>query len=93
MTTREKVIKIISSQQVLGTFANLYSRWQDERGFEPFDEYIKVMVESVEKVCGSISMPKGTKAPFGLRFGIDGDKFHVFLKRQGACVRFMAKQE
>ena len=93
MTTRDKVIGLINSQQVLGTFANLYSRWQDERGFEPFDEYVKVMVESIEKVCGSISMPKGTKAPFGLRFGIDGDKFHVFLKRQGAGVRFMAKQE
>lgn len=93
MTTRDKVIRLINSQQVLGTFVNLYSRWHYERGFEPFDEYIKVMVESIEKVCGPISMPKGTKAPFGLRFGIDGDKFHVFLKRRGACMKLMAKQE
>lgn len=93
MTNREKIIKVINDQQTLNVFANLYSRWQDERKFESFDEYVKVMAEKVSEICGSISDLKGSKAPFGLHFSMGGQKFYIFLKRKGQSVCFCAKQE
>lgn len=77
---------LVNSENVLNTFANLYMRWQDEKQYEDFNEYAKVMANSVKSVIGDISEIKGTKRPFGIKFTYNGKKHHLFLKVQNGNV-------
>ena len=72
---------LVNSSKVLNTFVNLKYRWEDERGYENFNEYAKVMVQAIEKETKKdIKLIKGTKRPFGVSFEIEGLKFNLFLK-------------
>jgi len=52
----------IYRQYPIDTLGNLYGRWQDEKEFEDFAEYEKVMKKGVGEGCQFV---KGTKRPFG----------------------------
>ena len=72
---------LVNSSKVLNTFINLKYRWEDERGYENFNDYAKVMAQAIEKETKKdIKLIKGTKRPFGVSFEIEGLKFNLFLK-------------
>ena len=60
---------LINSSNVLNTFINLKYRWEDEKRYENFDDYAKVMIHAIEKETNKdIKLIKGTKRPFGVIF-------------------------
>ena len=75
---------LVNSSKVLNTFINLKYRWEDERGYENFNDYAKVMAQAIEKETKkNVKLIKGTKRPFGVSFEIEGLKFNLFLKTNG----------
>jgi hypothetical protein len=75
---------LVNDKGVFNTFINLYDRWQDEREYEDFNDYVKVMQKAVEKVVGDITNVKGSKRPFGLSFKLtDGRNVKLFIKFNG----------
>ena len=89
----ENLKNLVNNQKTVETFANLYARWQDERGYEDFNEYIKVMERSVAKTLLSpISIIKGTKRPFGVQFTYNKMNFHLFLKTSRTSVWLALKK-
>ena len=73
---------LVNSQKILNLFVNLYMRWQDEKEYEDFNEYIEVMTSNVKNVIGNITDAKGTKCPFGIKFTHDNKRLHLTLKVQ-----------
>ena len=75
---------LVNSSKVLNTFINLKYRWEDEKSYENFDDYAKVMIQVIEKETNKdVKLIKGTKHPFGVIFEIEGLKFNLFLKTNG----------
>ena len=84
---------LVNSSKVLNTFINLKYRWEDERGYENFNDYAKVMAHAVEKETKKdIKLIKGTKRPFGVSFEIEGLKFNLFLKTSGRSAWLACKK-
>ena len=54
--------------QVIDKITYLYCRWQDEKDYEDFDDYVKEARKSVEKANGNFV--KMTKRPFGVTISI-----------------------
>lgn len=52
------------------TLGNLWSRWQDEKEYEDFDEYVGVMEKKLAEARpdGAYVLVRGYKAPFGFAF-------------------------
>lgn len=61
---------------------NLYERWQDEKEYEDFADYAKVMKESAEKTPG-IKFLKGTKRPFGFNFTYNKVRYELGVRAKG----------
>ena len=40
---------LVNSSKVLNTFINLKYLWEDERWYENFDDYTKIMIQSIKK--------------------------------------------
>ena len=84
---------LVNSSKVLNTFINLKYRWEDERGYENFNDYAKVMAQAIEKETKKdIKLIKGTRRPFGISFEIDGMKFNLFLKTNGRSAWLACKR-
>ena len=84
---------LVNSSKVLNTFINLKYRWEDERGYENFNDYAKVMAQVIEKETNKdIKLIKGAKRPFGVSFEIDGMKFNLFLKTNGRSAWLACKK-
>jgi len=49
-------------------FGYLFTRWQDERGYEPWEDYAKAMADSLPP---GFQFVKATKRPFGCQFRLD----------------------
>lgn len=67
-------IKPIARQLALDTMHmldNLYGRWLDEREYEDFADYAKVMETEVKKLLPEAEFVCGTKRPFGFRVAIE----------------------
>ena len=54
---------------------NLHFRWQDEHGYEDFDQYADAMKASVEKQ--GATFVKASKRPFGYTMVVSGREFAV----------------
>ena len=84
---------LVNSSKVLNTFVNLKYRWEDERCYENFNDYAKVMAQVIEKETKKdIKLIKGTKRPFGVSFEIEGLKFNLFLKTNGRSAWLACKK-
>lgn len=84
---------LVNSSKVLNTFINLKYRWEDERGYENFNDYAKVMAQAIEnETKKDIKLIKGTRRPFGVSFEIDGMKFNLFLKINGRSAWLACKK-
>lgn len=77
MTIREKVRKFVLSEKQSKNMISLYERWRDERGYEDFNDYIKI----VEQWSG-LKIEKMTKIPFAffVRSEEEGLIYKVVLK-------------
>lgn len=83
MTLPKEIREILNDEQVLNVFLNLYYRWQDEKKYEDFKDYVDVMAGCLpvgSKVLG------GTKRPLGIKFKYNNQTFHLILKiRNNSC--------
>jgi hypothetical protein len=56
---------------------NLYGRWQDEKEYEDFDDYVSAFKKYVPSVV------KGLKKPFGFVIKCDDGELFAYVKVQG----------
>lgn len=95
--TTEALTKAVNDRGLLNTFVNLMDRWQDEWQYEDFDDYAKVMGNSVQKILGRpISNVEG-KEPiieedkdFGIEFDMDNGRYGVYARHKGGNTYAMA---
>lgn len=60
------------------TMGNLYGRWQDEKKYEDFEDYIACIKKVVPAGCSFVSM---TKKPFQIVFAIkDNQATYGFIR-------------
>jgi hypothetical protein len=87
---RENVSKVLNDLNVLRNFNYLYDRWQDEKGYEDFNEYANAMMK---KMPDGAKLIKGTKRPFGVKFNYGGDILQVYIKFEdhGKYCKLVAK--
>ena len=74
-------------KQTQTLMANLYERWQDEKEYEDFADYEKVIKEAVDKI-GGITFIKGTKRPFGFQYELCGRRLQYAVKVKGRYLSF-----
>jgi hypothetical protein len=59
-------------------FVNLYSRWQDEKEYEDFNDYTtRLMEEVVKHSPKDTKLVKGNKRPFGITISIPHFPYNV----------------
>lgn len=63
----------------------LFSRWQDEKEYEDFNEYVKVMKQLIEELGGKFI--KGYKRPFGFSYELNGQKFQITINKKNYSYR------
>lgn len=87
-TERQNVINVLNNRQTLEHFLYLYERWQDEKEYEDFNDYVTSMMQSMPK---GATLVKGTKRPFGVVINYGGNKVHISLKLRGNYASLTAK--
>lgn len=74
---RMEISKVLNNPTAVRTFSNLYDRWQDEKEYEDFNDYIAVMMKYMPN---GATLVKGTKRPFGVVVNYGGATIHFALK-------------
>lgn len=85
---RENISNVLNNLGTTQKFLNLYERWQDEKDYEDFNEYVTAMMKSMPTGAKLI---KGTKRPFGVSFNYGGNTVHVALKLEKGYCKLVAK--
>lgn len=85
---RNNISDVLNNLGTIQKFHYLYKRWQDEKDYEDFNEYVAVMMKSMP--TGS-KLIKGTKRPFGLTFNYGGSTVQVALKSEKGFCKLVAK--
>lgn len=78
MDTNE--IKVIAGnlmKESESMLVNLHDRWMDEKEYEDFNDYEKVMREKVIKLQPLCNFIQSTKRPFGYIVVVDKYKLHL----------------
>lgn len=90
MTILEKanISKVLNNEKAINTFCYLYGRWQDEKEYEDFNDYIKAMMNFMPN---GATLVKGTKRPFGVVINYGGATIHIALKLSGRYCSLTAK--
>jgi hypothetical protein len=81
-TQKRKMTDIIGEKKLMECVEKmgyLYERWQDEREYEDFNDY----VTAFERVLGQKTL-KFTKSPFVVTFIMENRKFFIRVKSQEA---------
>lgn len=73
---REELANYINENKS-GLFFNLYTRWQDEKENEDFNDYIDVVKKSIPETFS------GLKRPFGFIFACEDGNLKVLVKKNG----------
>lgn len=84
MTLPKEIKEILHNGQIFTVFVNLYFRWQDEKKYEDFKDYVDVMAGCLpvgSKVLG------GTKRPLGIKFKYNNQTFHLMFKVKNSMGR------
>lgn len=87
-TERQNVINVLNNRPTLEHFYYLYERWQDEKEYEDFNDYVKGMMNYMPE---GATLIKGTKRPFGVVINYGGNKVHISLKLHRNYVKLIAK--
>ena len=79
MTTTEKenIIKILNDEKILDKFSYLYHRWQDEKEYEDFSDYVDCMMKVMPN---SAILVGGSEEPFGVTFKYGGRKVQIAIE-------------
>jgi hypothetical protein len=85
---RENIRNVVNNLGTIQKFHNLYERWQDEKDYEDFNEYVAAMMKSMPTGAKLI---KGTKRPFGVTFNYGGNTVQVALKLEKGYCKPVAK--
>lgn len=66
-----------------GLFVELYSRWQDEKDFEPIKEYKAAVVRFAKDFGLGIAITRMTAKPFGCEFtSIEGRTYRLTVNKK-----------
>lgn len=87
---KQNIVNILNDMNIVSKFEYLYYRWQDEKQYEDFNEYVNVMMKFMP--IGA-TLIKGTKRPFGVNFKYGGDTIHIYIKFEsgGRYCKLVAK--
>ena len=85
---RMEISKVLNNPTAVRVFSNLYDRWQDEKEYEDFNDYIAVMMKYMPN---GATLVKGTKRPFGVVINYGGATIHIALKLSGRYCSLTAK--
>ena len=85
---RDNIRNVVKNLGTAQKFLNLYERWQDEKDYEDFNEYVAAMMKSMPNEAKLI---KGTKRPFGVIFNYGGNTVQVALKLEKGYCQLVAK--
>ncbi len=91
--TKDTVMSILNDEKTLDTLHNLKMRWADEKEYEDWADYEKVMNNQLGNVkCkDDVKFIKGTKRPFGFIIEVKGYKIQISLKTRGNSINLTAK--
>ena len=87
-TERENISKVLNNTKNIEHFNYLYDRWQDEKQYEDFNDYIKSMMTVMPE---GATLVKGSKRPFGVTINYGGQKVEIALKHRGRYCSLVAK--
>ena len=79
---KNELAKNFAKREILNHFIYLYDRWQDEKMYEDWNDYVISMKSCLERngnPQGFLENVKGTKRPFGLKFTYKGFEFKIQL--------------
>jgi hypothetical protein len=85
---RENIRNVVKNLGTAQKFLNLYERWQDEKDYEDFNEYVTAMMKSMPTGAKLI---KGTKRPFGVFFNYGGNTVLVAIEIEKGYCQLVAK--
>lgn len=85
------VSKIVNNSDLLNLLLNLNYRWQDEKEYEDFNEYIKVMKSEVLKIVPEVTFKTGYKRPIGFSINAENRNVKIFLKIKGNSANLSAE--
>ncbi len=91
--TKSKVNDIMKAMEI--TLVNLYQRWQDEKEYESWDDYIahmKKLFAEMQKSTNTTNavFVKASKRPFGFMFDFEG--WQVVLSVKARSYGWKAKK-
>jgi hypothetical protein len=77
----KEVLATIYNDTLAQGICYLWSRWQDEQGYEDFKNYEQAMLEHVRKALPGkdVSLVRGTQEPWGIIFRMGGENHHLKL--------------
>ena len=87
-TERENISKVLNSSKCIEHFDYLYYRWQDEKQYEDFNDYVKSMMTVMPE---GATLIKGSKRPFGVTINYGGQKVEITIKHKGGYCSLVAK--
>lgn len=85
---RQDISEVINNLGTIQKFDYLHERWQDEKEYEDFNEYVKAMMKSMPE---GATLVKGHKRPFGVTFNYGGNEVQISLKRKDGYCSLVAK--
>lgn len=91
--TKKKVNALM--EKVGAMLCHLHIRWQDEKEYEDFRDYVTEMITKFDEVVKEVPMTnavfiKGMKRPFGFIFDFEG--WRVKMGSTTTCVKWSAKK-
>ena len=85
---KQKVVIKVSKNILI----NLYTRWCDEKEYEDFNDYEKLLKSYFNKHLKKkgINFIKGIKSPFGALFIIEGYKFKLGINSKRISIKHIS---
>ena len=77
--TPKQVLATIYNDTLAQNICYLWSRWQDEQGYEDFKDYEQAMFNHVKQALPGedVSLVRGTQEPWGIIFSMGGENHHL----------------
>ena len=87
-TEKENICNVLNDSNAIRQFDYLYWRWQDEKQYEDFNDYVGAMMKYMPS---GATLVKGSKRPFGVTINYGGQKVQISLKHRGDYCSLVAK--
>lgn len=82
---------ICNNEETLVTLVNLRGRWEEEKDYEDFNDYVEVMRNLRFIKLTNCPVIGGTKRPFGVKLQCGDGVLHMFVKTVGNTYQLAAK--